>query len=229
MSKYSLGEIDALARKATRGAAYSWGMAEEVGKAVRWLSAYGFLGVEMLAQHLQVTADQSQNFTPCLMNEKTDALLFHNAKNLDKQESKLCALSCGSLMNDLGYQIRDDKLLSFNNVFFPLLVLPAAGRIAEAYNITVSFKLEDNIDTIIYCDPDGISIKDTPPLLGAFNVNDSCNILCKKEHSAVKNTHFPYPNNREIKKEALEILEIFAHKTYAPDTEESRMRGAGES
>ena len=35
---HSLGEVEALARKAARGGGYSWGMAEEAGFAVRWAS-----------------------------------------------------------------------------------------------------------------------------------------------------------------------------------------------
>jgi len=59
MANCSLSEIDALARKAARGAGYSWGIAEEVGKSARWLSAYGFKGPEVLSEHLHVVADKS--------------------------------------------------------------------------------------------------------------------------------------------------------------------------
>ncbi|WP_172978117.1 DUF3726 domain-containing protein [Roseovarius sp. THAF27] len=33
---WSLNEIEALARKPTRGAGYPWGLAEETGRAARW-------------------------------------------------------------------------------------------------------------------------------------------------------------------------------------------------
>lgn len=41
---YSLNETEALVRKAARGAGYSWGEAEDVGRAVRWLEARGLPG-----------------------------------------------------------------------------------------------------------------------------------------------------------------------------------------
>ena len=38
---WSLAEIEAETRKATRGAGLPWGLAEEAGKAVRWLAMHG--------------------------------------------------------------------------------------------------------------------------------------------------------------------------------------------
>ncbi len=40
----SLGEIEATVRKAARGAGLPWGLAEEAGKALRWLAAHGIDG-----------------------------------------------------------------------------------------------------------------------------------------------------------------------------------------
>ncbi len=48
----SLNEVDALAKKATRGAGYPWGHAEEAGKAVRWLCQNGVDGCAILARTL---------------------------------------------------------------------------------------------------------------------------------------------------------------------------------
>ena len=220
MAKYSLGEIDALARKATRGAGYSWGIAEETGKSVRWLSAYGFSGAEALAEHLLISANQHQKLMPKLINDEPDTLKFQNKNN----QSSLCALSCCALINDLGHHIQDDKVLSFNQMLFPLLALSAAGRIAEAYEISVLFEYGK---TKIICDSKGISLKDTPPLLSTFALDELSNVVCKKIPTVSKNTHFPNPQSREIPQKTIDTLEKFAHETYAPATEESRLRGAG--
>ncbi|HAV08825.1 MAG TPA: hypothetical protein DEF12_15325 [Rhodobacteraceae bacterium] len=45
---YALGEIETLCRKAARGAGHSWGVAEEAGRAARWLCAHGFKGAELI-------------------------------------------------------------------------------------------------------------------------------------------------------------------------------------
>lgn len=49
----SLNEIDAMARKAARGAGYPWGIAEEAGRAVRWLEARALPGLAALLRHLE--------------------------------------------------------------------------------------------------------------------------------------------------------------------------------
>ena len=46
---FALNEVEATAKKATRGAGYPWGLAEEAAKATRWLCAQGLDGVAILA------------------------------------------------------------------------------------------------------------------------------------------------------------------------------------
>lgn len=48
----SLNEVETCARRAARGAGMSWGLAEEAGKAVRWLAARGLPAVALLAELL---------------------------------------------------------------------------------------------------------------------------------------------------------------------------------
>ena len=62
MSTWSLGETEALARKAARGAGYSWGEAEETGQAVRLLHRFGMDGSAALAD-LLIRRDSSPQIT----------------------------------------------------------------------------------------------------------------------------------------------------------------------
>lgn len=48
----SLGEITATGRKAAKGAGYSWGMADEAGRATAWLWEHGIDGISALADLL---------------------------------------------------------------------------------------------------------------------------------------------------------------------------------
>ena len=50
--KVSLNQIEQTARKAARGAGLAWGLADEVGRAMRWLHTYGLNGAALLAAHL---------------------------------------------------------------------------------------------------------------------------------------------------------------------------------
>ena len=51
---YALNEVEATAKRAARGAGYSWGLAEEASKATRWLCAKGIDGSAVLAGLLEV-------------------------------------------------------------------------------------------------------------------------------------------------------------------------------
>ena len=224
---YSLGEIDSLSRKATRGAGYSWGMAEEAGKAVRWLSAYGLAGAESLAKHLQLVANNQQNYIPRSRNVTSNEFIFEN------DAGSLCSLYSGALINDLGHHLDAKKTLIFKNISSPLLAIPSAGRIAETYNISVSLVFSDQ--TVI-CNPDGITVNNsspeqsqsnTPPHFESFPIDAKVDLICNLADGVIKSTHFPSPQSRHIEPESLLFLENFAQKTYAPATEESRLRGAG--
>jgi len=50
---WSLGESGALALKATRGAGFDWGLAEEAAQAVVWLHARGRPGIAALCAYLE--------------------------------------------------------------------------------------------------------------------------------------------------------------------------------
>ena len=50
--EWSLNELDLMVRRATRGAGLHWGLAEEAGKATRWLCSFGFDGVGLLLEEL---------------------------------------------------------------------------------------------------------------------------------------------------------------------------------
>lgn len=52
--KLSLGEVEALCKKAARGAGLPWGLAEEAGFAARWLSAHGFDGAGLVLTDLEM-------------------------------------------------------------------------------------------------------------------------------------------------------------------------------
>ncbi|MCT4556297.1 MAG: DUF3726 domain-containing protein [Pelagimonas sp.] len=50
--RFAMNEIEAMAKRAARGAGYSWGLAEEAGQAARWLCAQGLDGGAILSAAL---------------------------------------------------------------------------------------------------------------------------------------------------------------------------------
>ena len=108
---HSLNEIDALCRKATRGAGYGWGHAEEAGKTVRWLQARGLPGARLLLA--------------CLSDPHPDqAVAFENGRFGAKDD--LCPLIAGACLCDRGAVAS-----GFAALHLPLLLVPHAAAAAR--------------------------------------------------------------------------------------------------
>ena len=75
---WSLNEIESLAKNATRGAGRDWGLAEEAGKATRWLCAAGWPGADLLAELLILRGDVDERLL-----KLRDALLQGDEPLLD--------------------------------------------------------------------------------------------------------------------------------------------------
>ena len=211
MTNYSLSEIDALCRKACRGAGYSWGLAEDAGKAIRWLSAYGLPGAEVLAELLETVANDLQSYIPELKDTECS-----------NQKNALCPVFCGAVINDQGHLLAQNKALTFHSMLYPLLALPQAARISEAFEMQVSIAFGD---TSIVCSRKDISFLAQPNWK-----KKTGDIVCYRAESdsdEYANKLFPSPLSRPVSAEAITILEGYAHKTYAPATEASRLAGAG--
>lgn len=106
----SLGETEAMARKAARGAGHAWGMAEDAGFAVRWLCAHGQPGAAVLADLL---AHQEQARTTQDCSLRLGAQLADGVTALGPEDTALGRLAC------------------------PLLLLPFAARRAAADGIAL--------------------------------------------------------------------------------------------
>ncbi len=101
----SLNEIDAMSRKAARGAGYPWGIAEEAGRTVRWLEARGLPGLAALLRHLEGGAT-----------------------------SQASPLLAGAALSDRAHAIAGGLSFKASTVEEPLLLLPFAAAAAEISN-----------------------------------------------------------------------------------------------
>ena len=107
----SLTEADALAQKAARGAGLGWGMAEEAGYAVRWLSAHGADGLGALLA--------------CLTTQRSAPKLAQG-QIAGQGQGPLCPLETGSVLLDSA-EIENGPLsgsLLLAPLCQPLLLLP---------------------------------------------------------------------------------------------------------
>jgi hypothetical protein len=205
---YSLNEIEAQAKRAARGAGLSWGMAEEAGRATRWLAAYDLPGPELLCQVLRLNDGVPQKqIAPRLGGDAWYSV-----------SGALCPLAAGAALNDIADQIGAGQPIEMAHVSFPLLVVPFAAWAAQHLKRPVRVIWQDvRIDT----DGDGIWIDGT-----GMNASEAGTLQC---HLArVRHDPAQRPLIRgSVTPEVWADLDVFAHRTYAPATEASRLLGAG--
>ncbi|WP_170468703.1 DUF3726 domain-containing protein [Ruegeria arenilitoris] len=199
----SLNEIEATAKRATRGAGYSWGQAEEAGKATRWLCAQGLDGVETLARLLALGfANDPASHRPQDLDE-----LWH-------AEGDLCPLSVGPLLSDTA-QFLDTGSIQMQRVAAPALLLPFASNAARIQKCALQIEFDD-----MKAVTDGTRLSSPgsfPEKAQGVTISKATTQSLPREQQTRA-----HPNSDDWA-----VLNQFAHRTYAPATEESRLLGAG--
>ncbi|MEL6265146.1 MAG: DUF3726 domain-containing protein [Pseudomonadota bacterium] len=139
VTRYSLSEIDAQCRRAARGAGCSWGIAEEAGKAARWLSAHDLPGPEAVAALLRAPRD-----CPC-----------------GGGTGPACALRLGAACSDHARAIAAGEAVEAE-VAQPLMVVAMMARAAAACGAAFALDWEG---IRARCGPSGVAIEGAGPLL----------------------------------------------------------------
>lgn len=211
MSRHlSLSEIDALCRKAARGAGYGWGMAEEAGRSARWLAAYGFQGPEALAAWLRTRQADASQHQPTLQD------------GVWRAPRSICPLTAGTLINDSESKLLNGRGFELAQVQQPMLMLSMVARIVENRDCTIVFSVGDHD---IMCAAQGIVCSEDI-LWDKAPADVSCH-LAEEQAASMDETVEPASQSRAVDDGACDILLELAHRTYAPATEASRLAGAG--
>ena len=200
----SLNEIDALSRKATRGAGYPWGLAEEAGRAVRWLCARGMDGGAALADLL----DQRDSH---MLSEATPVL---SGDTWAANGGPLCPLVTGAAVSDMAASLADSHL-HLILVQQPILLVPFVGWAAQSLSspLTLFWEAGQAIS-----DGTGLHLIGQLPGMAEHMQITPGGVLPRPVSLA---------NRAQIGDDSLARLDQFAHRTYAPATEASRLKGAG--
>ena len=200
---FSFNEVEVTAKRAVRGAGYAWGLAEEAGRVTRWLCAQGLDGAAQLALLLE------QRLAMTLDDHKTVTLNSEWAGN-----GVLCPLITGALLSDRSDMLQDGSI-SIRNLAVPALLLPFAACAACSQKSMVTLTT------------------------GAVSaVTDGLQLALKQEWPAnvdqieitlggILTNPFQGATRASPDAESWKTLNRFAHQTYAPATEESRLLGAG--
>ncbi len=200
---FSLNEVEATAKRATRGAGYDWGHAEEAGKATRWLCAQGQDGTGALVRLLNLNlAASPECLTPTVV------------EGIWTGQQVLCPLAAGAALSDHALQLNEAGI-SLKDVAVPTLLLPFAANAARLLKARI----------IVECDGSEITT-DGHSLPPSAELPDHAGLISICLGGSV--TEAVTPQSRVTPDpEVWAALNRFAHLTYAPATEESRLRGAG--
>ena len=202
---YSLNEIEAHAKKAARGGGYDWGVAEEAGKAVRWLASHRLPGAAALAAHLTLQANDGPPQT--LEGDWTSAT------------GTLCALSAGITLNDCADRLIAAGEQVMRDVAQPLLVVPFAAWAALHIKAPLTVSWDSVRATTNGYD---LYIEGSESELNAPHTRSLQCVIAQGDHALVA------PALRGvIDPDVWAKLNTFAQQTYAPATEASRLLGAG--
>jgi hypothetical protein len=206
----SLNEIEALARKAARGGGMSWGLAEEAGKAVRWLSDNGFPGPWLLSELL--LQNDGKPYSELALQQGDDGI--SRARN-----GLLCPIIAGALICDQADDLKDGTQLRLGNVAVPLLLAPFACEAARSAGVSVALEWRGVT----------ISLEEGAPRVegeeAALLVAETGIVALSRTIRQANGAVRTYPD-RDVTGETMQALESYAQRTYAPATAESRA-GAG--
>ena len=207
--RLTLAEIESYLRKAARASGLDWGIAEEAGKAARWLAAFGLPGPETMLSHLQeIDGKDYRAFTP-------------NCEQRPWQASGgiLCPVITGAALADRSASMLEGNRFELGRTAWPLLLAATLGQ-AAGYHRTAFTTCWDGVR--VDCFGNGISISGQQESLLLPEVHGVC--CCCEEVSEPRQRASTLAY--EIDEKIFRKIDALAFKTYAPATEESRA-GAG--
>lgn len=208
---FSLNEIEAMGKRATRGAGLDWGIAEEAGKAARWLTAHGLPGPELLAELLTRNEDRSyEELAPVSVDGVWEARC-----------GALCPLIAGAALSDRAAELATGHEIVLGSIAFPLLLAPYAACGARSRGAPVELGWSEV--TLIIAPDGGLAVQGETAAVAARTADAVHCRLAGKD--AV--TPPPAGAGRAVDAETWSRLSAYAHRTFAPATEASRALGAG--
>ena len=122
----SLSEIDITSKRASKAAGFSWGIAEEIGKAIRSLELFGLPGVINLNLYLKKVKEKHPKKV--------------NKIEKENKNKELCPIYCGVAILDQCKQLEILKTIKFYNLNYPTLILPFISKTSDILGKKISIQ-----------------------------------------------------------------------------------------
>lgn len=207
--RITLAEIESSLRKAARARGLDWGVAEEAGKAARWLAAFGLPGPETLLAHLQqLDGDSYARCVPDCTRDPWQA-----------PGGLLCPIITGAAIADRSAQLLEGREFSLGRTAYPLLLAATVGQAAR-YHRRVFTTAWAGVR--VSCFENGLSIDGRRDDLLLAEVDS---VSCRLDDLETPQ-QLPSTCAYAIDSGAATCIDELAFQTYAPATAESRA-GAG--
>ncbi len=201
--RHSLNEIEVTLRKATVGSGIPVGLGEDIGRAAAWLSARGLDGAAA-----GLTAIQSGT-EPCLGTVSANGdVSFENAR----------IAFCGPSAVDFLIAGGKGVTVRLGGVDAPLLMIGFAGVAARLYGVDI--KVESGSGKAVYLTPEGA--------LGTPEGDLSSDLVLSLESSDQPGgAGAASAAGIDVDAAVWNQIAALAQKTYVPESEASRLQGAG--
>ena len=139
----TLSEIETTSKRAAKGAGFSWGISEEIGKNMRLLELFGLSGIKNLNKYLK-DYKKKQFQKIALISEINET-----------KKNPFCPIILGTNFIDQVNLLDKKNSIKIINVAFPILFLPFVSRASEIIGKKIFLKIDEkefllNLNQSIY-------------------------------------------------------------------------------
>jgi hypothetical protein len=208
---WSLGEIETEARKAARGAGLPWGIAEEAGKAARWLAAQGVDGLLALADLL----DGHDG------GRIAERIVVDADGRWHGDGRPLCPLGLGASLMDNAHRIGRGAIVT-GPVARPVLLIPFLARAAQICGRPLRLSWPSGA-TVVSAGSEAVSC------LEALSTSQVAGMQCARAGPTPAGAPARTGERAAagVASAAGPRIDAFAQRTYVPASARSRLHGAG--
>ncbi len=208
-AKHTLAEIEVYLRKTARAAGMDWGLAEEAGKAARWLAAFDLPGAEITHAHLQLLdGNEYGQFLPTSLDDTWQA-----------RGDYLCPIVTGAAMADRSNQMLKGREFRLGPTAYPILLVATIGQAARYHATTFTTSWAG---VRVSCYENGIRIEGCRDDLLLARAES---VTCRQSEDTNPQS-MPSTLACDVDSETWAAIDKQTFKTYVPATAESRA-GAG--